>query len=126
MNWFESLNKPFLNPPEWVFAPVWTILYVMMAVSFLLFMRAGRYQNKKWALIFFISQLILNILWTPVFFGMQNIGLALAIIVFMWFFILLTIISFFRYSIISSILLIPYLVWTSFAAYLNFGFLVLN
>lgn len=126
MDWFDTLNKPFLSPPNWVFAPVWTILYIMIFISFILFLKGSKNQKRDIPLIFFLTQLILNFLWTPVFFGMEKIGLALAIIVFMWIFLLLTIISFFRFSKMASLLLVPYLFWSSFAAYLNFGFFVLN
>ena len=124
--WYDSLNKPFLNPPEWVFTPVWIILYIMIATSFFLFLRGGITKQKKLALTFFIIQLILNFLWVPAFFWMQNIPLAFIIIAFLYIFLLLTIITFFKHSKLASILLIPYLLWISFAAYLNFGFLVLN
>ncbi len=126
MEWFQNLNKPFLNPPDWIFAPMWTILYIMIAISFILFIKGGLTKEKKLPLIFFIIQLLLNFAWTPAFFWMQNISLALAIIAFMWIFIMLTIITFFKHSILASILLIPYLFWVSFAFYLNFAYFVLN
>ena len=126
MQWFNSLNKPFLSPPDWLFAPVWTILYILIAISFILFIRGGNIKQKRIPLIFFIVQLILNFMWTPVFFGMKNISLALAIIIFLWIFLLLTIILFFKHSKLASLLLIPYLIWVSFAFYLNLGYFVLN
>lgn len=126
MTWYDSLNKPFLNPPDWIFTPVWIILYIMIATSFILFLRGGLNKEKRLPLIFFLTQLAFNFFWTPVFFGMQNIALALLIIVLMYIFLLLTIITFFRHSKLASLLLIPYLFWISFAAYLNFSFLVLN
>lgn len=126
MEWFHSLNKPFLNPPDWVFTPVWTILYIMMAISFILFIKGGMNKQKRLPLIFFIVQLLLNLAWMPVFFWMQSILGALIIIVFMWIFTLLTIIFFFRHSKMASLLLIPYLIWISFAFYLNFSYYVLN
>ncbi len=126
MEWYNSLNKPFLAPPSSVFAPVWTILYIMIALSLIFFLKGGMNKDKTAPLIFFIIQLALNFAWTPVFFGLQNIGLALIIIILMWLFTLLTVIFFFRHSKIASLLLIPYLVWISFAFYLNFGYFVLN
>ncbi len=126
MEWFHSLNKPFLSPPDWIFVPVWSVLYVLMVLSFIFFIKGGMNKNKRLPLIFFIIQLALNLAWSPVFFGMQNILGALIIIVFMWLFTLLTIVYFLRHSILASILLIPYLIWISFAFYLNFGFYVLN
>ena len=126
LNWFNSLNKPFLSPPDWLFTPVWIILYITIAVSFLLFLKSSSQKNKKIGLIFFFTQLLLNFIWSPIFFNLQNILGALIIIFFMWLFILLTIITFIKHSKIAGILLIPYLIWVSFAFYLNFGFYVLN
>ena len=126
MEWFDSLNKPFLSPPDWLFAPVWTILYILIAISFLLFIKGGMTKEKRLPLAFFIIQMLLNFAWSPVFFRLENIGGALAIIIFMWLFILLTIIFFFKQSKLASILLVPYLVWVSFAFYLNLSYFVLN
>ncbi len=126
MDWFDSLNKPFLNPPDWIFTPVWTILYIMIAISFFLFLRGGITKEKRWPLAFFLIQLALNFAWSPIFFGMQNISLAFVVLVLMYLFLILTIITFFKYSKLASIMLIPYMLWLSFAAYLNFSFLVLN
>lgn len=126
MLWFDSLNKPFLNPPDWLFAPVWVILYIMMAAALFLFIGDGMRKGKYLPLTFFLIQLALNLAWSPIFFEMQNILGGFIIIVFMYIFLLLTIITFFKYSKVASFLLIPYLLWLSFAAYLNFAFLVLN
>ena len=124
--WFNSLNKPFLAPPDWLFTPVWIVLYIMIAASFFLFLNGGITKEKRIPLVFFLSQLSLNLAWSPVFFGMQNITGAFIIIIFMYIFLILTIITFFKHSKTASLLLIPYLLWISFAAYLNFGYLVLN
>ena len=126
MDWFNSLNKPFLSPPDWLFAPVWIVLYITIAIAFIIFLKSHSTRKKTLGLIFFFTQLLLNFIWSPVFFNMQNILGALIIIFFMWLFIMLTIITFLRHSKIAAILLIPYLIWVSFAFYLNFGFYVLN
>ena len=126
IDWFDSLNKPFLNPPDWIFTPVWIVLYIMIGISFLLFLKGGITKEKRLPLTFFLIQLALNFAWPAVFFGMQNIILAFVILVFMYLFLVLTIITFFKHSKLSSLLLIPYLFWLSFAGYLNFSFLVLN
>ncbi len=126
MEWFDSLNKPFLSPPDWLFAPVWTILYILIAISFILFIKGGMTKEKRLPLAFFIIQMLLNFAWSPVFFRLESIGGALAIIIFMWLFILLTVIFFFKHSKLASILLVPYLVWVSFAFYLNLSYFVLN
>lgn len=124
--WFDNLNKPFLSPPDWIFTPVWIILYIMIAISFFVFIRGGINKKKRLPLSFFLIQLALNFSWPFVFFGMKNIAFAFFIIIFMYIFLILTIITFFKHSKLASVLLIPYLFWISFAAYLNFGFLVLN
>ena len=126
MDWFHSLNKPFLAPPDSVFMPVWTILYIMIILSFILFIKGGMNEDKKRPLIFFIIQMLLNLAWMPVFFGLKSILGALIIIIFMWIFLVLTIITFFRHSKLASFLLIPYLLWISFAFYLNLGYFVMN
>lgn len=126
MDWYNTLNKPFLTPPSSVFAPAWIVLYILIAISFILFLKGGYNKGKKLPLIFFTVQMILNFIWSPVFFGMQKILPALIIIFFMWIFICLTIIFFFRHSKMAAFLLLPYLIWVSFAFYLNFGFYVLN
>lgn len=126
MEWFDTLNKPFLSPPDWLFTPVWIVLYILITTSLFIFLSNGMSKEKRVPLIFFFTQLALNFAWVPVFFNMQNIGGALIIIIFMYIFLLLTIITFFKHSKTASILLIPYLLWISFAAYLNFSYLVLN
>jgi len=126
MDWFHTLNKPFLTPPDAVFMPAWIVLYILIAISFVIFIRKNSGHSKKLPLVFFFIQLILNFAWPFVFFGMQNIGAALAVIILMWIFIVLTIITFMRHSKIAAMLLLPYLLWVSFAFYLNLGYYVLN
>ncbi len=126
MNWFHTLNKPLFTPPDYIFTPMWVILYILIFVSFILFLKTGNIQNKKFALTVFIIQLLLNFVWSPSFFYMQNIWLAFVIIILMWIFIALNIFLFFKYSKIAAFLLIPYFLWVSFAAYLNFGYMILN
>ena len=123
--WYNSLNKPFLAPPDSIFMPVWGILYAMIIISLILYLKGGL-KNKSKGLIFFAIQLLLNFSWTYVFFGMKNITGALVVIIFMWMFIVLTISAFMKHSKLSAILLLPYLLWVSFAFYLNLGYLVLN
>ena len=126
MQWYNSLNKPFLNPPSEIFFPVWTILYILIFASLIIFIKDGINKEKIFPLILFIIQMFLNFSWSAVFFGMQNILAGFIIIILMCFFILLTIISFYRHSKLASILLIPYFLWVSFALYLNFEYLRLN
>ena len=126
MDWFHSLNKPFLAPPDSVFMPVWTILYIMIILSFIFFIKFPEQAPSVYRTIFFIIQMLLNLAWMPVFFGLKSILGALIIIIFMWIFLVLTIITFFRHSKLASFLLIPYLLWISFAFYLNLGYFVMN
>ena len=125
-DWYISLNKPSFNPPTWLFGPAWTILYVLMAVSaFLVWRGKGNPQRKK-ALTFYFIQLALNSLWSVIFFGLHNLGLAFLEIIFLWFFIVLTLINFYTIKKLAGILFIPYLIWVSFAGILNFAIWQLN
>ena len=126
MAWYNTLNKPIITPPAGVFAPVWVILYILMGLSFYFFISKGFSKGKIFPTILFAIQLLLNIIWSPIFFALQNIGLALIIVILMWFSILLTIFTFYKYSKLASLLLIPYFLWVTFAVYLNIGFWVLN
>ena len=122
---YYNLLKPPLAPPDWIFPPVWSILYFSMLVALLLYLFKLA-QNKKSGYIYFIAQLILNLLWTPAFFYLQNIVLALIVIILLDIFVILTIKSFYKVSKISGLILMPYLLWILFATYLNIGYLVLN
>ena len=119
--WFPTLVKPSFNPPSWVFAPVWSMLYVMMGVAAGLVwdrIEAEREVVKK-ALIFFAIQLALNALWSYLFFGLQNPMLAGLEIILLWLMIFETYIQFAKINKIAGYLLLPYLAWVSFAAVLN-------
>ena len=125
--WYQSLKQPALTPPSWVFAPVWTALYIMMGVAlFLVWRRSTRRVKVGVAVVAFAMQLLLNAIWTPVFFGLQDPGAALIIIGLLWLAILTTIVLFWRLSRAASILMMPYILWVSFASYLNYAIVVLN
>lgn len=124
--WYKSLNAPLLLPPDWLFAPVWIILYLMIFASFWIFFKTESPIKKTLALAFFIVQLLLNFIWSTVFFTMADIQGALVVVIFMWLFIAFTMIEFYRISNLSAYLLVPYLLWVSFAAYLNLSFYLLN
>lgn len=124
--WYKSLNTPLLLPPDWLFAPVWIVLYLMIFASFLIFLKAKSPIKKTLAIAFFVVQLLLNFIWSTVFFTMADIQGALVVVILMWLFIAFTIIEFYRISKLSSYLLIPYLLWVSFAVYLNLSFYILN
>lgn len=123
--WYFELNKPWFNPPNWVFAPVWTLLYVLMGISLYLVWIKG-IKNAKIGLSLFGIQLFLNALWSIIFFGLQAVLFAFIEIIVLWVFILLTIIWFYRISKSAAYLLTPYIVWVSFAAALNYWILLLN
>lgn len=124
--WYVSLNKPTFNPPNWIFAPVWSTLYILMGISLFLIIRKPASVYRTQSLQFFSTQFILNFCWSFIFFNQHQIGLALLDIILMWVFILLTIIWFSRQNAIAGWLLIPYLFWVSFATILNAAILRLN
>lgn len=123
--WYATIAKPAWNPPSWLFGPVWTVLYLLMAISLYL-LWTSKNKDKARAIDFFYIQLILNILWSWIFFGWHQIGLALVEIILLWVFIFATIISSYKVSRIGSWLLIPYILWVSFAGYLNYTIWMLN
>jgi translocator protein len=125
--WYSTLIKPPFSPPNYLFGPVWTTLYALMGISaYLIWEKGLKKKETSAALKFFIVQLVLNAIWTPVFFGLKELFLALLIIVVMWVFILRTIMSFYRIDKTASYLMIPYLLWVSFATLLNFSIWYLN
>ncbi len=117
VDWYPSLNKPTFNPPSWIFAPVWTLLYIMMAVAAWRVWLAG--PSSKPALNLFFIQLVLNFLWAIFFFGLHSPALALIDIIAMWIIIALTTRAFFKIARPAGWLLVPYLAWVSFAVVLN-------
>ena len=123
--WYYNLLKPPFSPPDWIFYPVWFILYFTILTALLLYIFKPA-QDKKSGYMYFVAQLILNLLWTPTFFYLKNIVLALVVIILLDFFVVLIIKSFYKVSKISALILIPYLIWILFATYLNIGYLVLN
>jgi len=125
--WYADLSKPSFTPPDWAFGVVWPILYVMMGISaFLIWNKGIGSKQARVALGLFILQLILNSLWTPIFFGLNMMALALVEIVLLWVAILITIFAFWRISKTAAYLLIPYILWVSFAIVLNAALWYLN
>lgn len=126
-NWYANLNKPILTPPGWIFGPVWTTLFALMGIAAFLVWRKGLdRKDVKIALGIFLGQLALNTLWSIIFFGLQNPGAAFVDIIFLWLAILATIIAFAQISKPAAWLLAPYILWVSFAAYLNYVIWILN
>jgi len=124
--WYAQLNKPAWNPPSWVFAPVWTVLYTLMAIAAWLVWNRGGFRLQRRPLGLFITQLALNALWSPLFFGLNAAGLAFMEIVLLWLALLGTAIAFRRAHLGAAVLLIPYVCWVTFAAVLNFTLWRLN
>jgi benzodiazapine receptor len=124
--WYASLVKPAWTPPDAVFAPVWTVLYVLMGVAAWLVWRRAGFTGASAALTLFLVQLILNALWSYLFFGLHRVDLALLEIVVLWVAILVVALLFWREDRLAGVLMIPYLLWAGFAAGLNFALWRLN
>jgi benzodiazapine receptor len=126
-SWYANLVRPSFSPPNWIFGPVWTTLYLLMGIALYIVWNKGfKIKNSKKAVGVFGVQLGLNTIWSIIFFGLNNIKLAFAEIIFLWIAILLSIIYFYRIDKKAAYLLVPYLLWVSFAAVLNFYFMILN
>jgi translocator protein len=123
--WYPGLVKPSFNPPAWVFGPVWSVLYLSMVIAAWM-VWISENPGTKSAMKIFLLQLFLNFLWSVFFFGFRNPGLAFAEIVVLWVMILATVLSFFKIRPAAGGILIPYLLWVSFAAVLNFTIWRLN
>jgi tryptophan-rich sensory protein len=124
--WYERLKKPSWRPPNRIFAPVWSVLYLMIAVSGWLVWRERGFTGAALALTVYGVQLALNAAWTPLFFGLHRPGLGLVDIVLLWMSIVATIVLFWPIHLAAALLLVPYLAWVTFAAALNFALWRLN
>ena len=125
-SWYERLAKPSWRPPNWLFAPVWTVLYLAIAVSGWLIWRKAGLDGAALALPIYALQLALNAAWTPIFFGLHRLRAAFIEIVLLWASIAATIAFFYPVDALSALLLVPYLAWVFFAAALNFAIWRLN
>lgn len=125
--WYPTLEKPPFNPPNWVFGPAWAILFTLMGISLFLIWRRGVSEpGVTLALTVFGAQLFLNVLWSVIFFGLQSPFYAFIEIIFLWIAILATVIIFYRISVPAGLLLVPYILWVTFAAVLNYYIVRLN
>jgi tryptophan-rich sensory protein len=125
--WYAYLEKPSLVPPNWSFSIVWTLLYLLMGIAFYIVWQKGwSVSQVKTAMSIFIVQLFFNFLWSYLFFGLQSPQLGLAGITLLWILIVVNIIQFYRISRPAGVLLVPYIIWVSFAAYLNYEIMILN
>jgi tryptophan-rich sensory protein len=125
-DWYPVLRKPDLNPPNWLFAPIWTILYLVMGVAAWMIWRASPAPHVTSALIIFVVQLALNFFWSVVFFHWRRPDAAFIDLLLMWLAIVATIIAFAAVRPVAAVLLVPYLAWVTFAGYLNGGIWRLN
>ena len=126
-NWYRTIEKPGWNPPDGVFAPVWTTLYIMMGIAFyLIWKSSGPHNQKRRAMVLWGIQLLLNAFWSFLFFNLHTIGLALAEIIVLWLAILFTIFAFARVDKRAAWLMVPYISWVSFATILTYTIWKLN
>ena len=124
--WYQTLRKPSFNPPDWIFAPVWTTLYILMGISAWLVWKQPDSQLRTYGLVWFLIQLGLNFFWSLIFFRWRAIAFALGEISFLWLAILATMVLFWEVRPLAGWLMLPYLAWVTFAGYLNFAFWRLN
>ena len=126
-SWYLDLNKPLLNPPNWVFGPVWITLYFLMGIALFIVWNKGLSSRfNKNAFILFLVQLVFNALWSIVFFGLHQLLFSVFVIVILWLLIFVNIVQFGQISKLAAYLLIPYILWVSFASYLNIAIYILN
>jgi len=124
--WYASLDRPFFSPPNWVFGPVWTSLYILLGISFFLIWKEEASKERDLAIKVFSIQMLLNFAWSFLFFYFNLIGAALIEIILLWISIALMIYLFYKIKPFAAYLNIPYLLWVSFAAILNAGYYFLN
>lgn len=124
-SWYVALNKPSFSPPNWIFAPVWSLLYILMGISLYLLLNSSK-KGKEKAIKLFLIQLTLNFFWSLIFFGLHNPLAAFAEIIALWIFIFLTIKQSYVVSKGAANLMLPYIVWVTFASILNLYINILN
>lgn len=125
--WYTALNKPAFNPPNWLFGPVWTILYILIATAaYMVWNKRNQTTLYKTTRNIYIIQLLLNFIWSIIFFGLHQILIALIVIILLWVNIIANMYYFARFSKAACWLLLPYLLWVSFASVLNFSIYLLN
>lgn len=124
--WYASLNRPSFSPPNWIFGPVWTALYILLGISFFLIWKEKASKERDLAIKIFSIQMLLNFAWSFLFFYFNLIGVALIEIILLWISIALMIYLFYKIKPVAAYLNIPYLLWVSFATILNAGYYFLN
>ena len=124
--WYATLNRPSFNPPNWLFGPVWTTLYILMGISLFLIWKQAKSKERNLAILIFLIQLVLNFAWSFIFFYFNRIGLALAEIILLWISIVVMLIQFYKIKPVAVYINIPYVLWVSFASILNASYFLLN
>ena len=124
--WYAALNRPSFNPPNWIFGPVWTTLYILMGISFFLVWKQDASKERNQAILIFSLQLLLNFAWSFIFFYFHMIGFALVEIILLWVSIVIMLVFFYKVKPVASYINIPYLLWVTFATILNAGYYFLN
>ena len=124
--WYATLNRPSFNPPNWIFGPVWTTLYILMGISFFLIWKQEASKVRNRAILIFLLQLLLNFAWSFIFFFFNLIGLALVEIILLWISIVMMLVVFYKIKPVASYINIPYLLWVTFATVLNASYYILN
>jgi translocator protein len=124
--WYAGLRKPSWNPPNWIFGPVWSALYTIMAMAAWLVWKRGGFAGQRVALLLFLVQLLFNALWSPLFFGLHQPSLAFVDLMLLWLTLLATIAAFWKARRLAGAMLLPYLAWSTFAGSLNFAIWRLN
>jgi len=124
--WYATLNRPSFNPPNWIFGPVWTTLYILMGISFFLIWKQEASKVRNRAILIFLLQLLLNFAWSFIFFYFNMTGLALVEIILLWISNVMMLVVFYKIKPIASYINIPYLLWVTFATVLNASYYILN
>jgi tryptophan-rich sensory protein len=124
--WYATLNKPSFNPPNWIFGPVWTTLYILMGISLFLIWKQEVSRERNLAILTFFIQLLLNFAWSFIFFYFTMIGVALVEIILLWISIVMMLVLFYKIKPMASYINIPYLLWVTFATVLNASLYYLN
>jgi benzodiazapine receptor len=124
--WYTTLNQPSFNPPNWVFGPVWTTLYIILGISLYLIWKLPASKERNQAILLFMAQLLLNFCWSFFFFYFKMIGLALIDILALWIMIIVMLVRFYKLKPIAAYINIPYLLWVTFATALNIAYFFLN
>lgn len=124
--WYKTLNRPSFNPPDWLFVPVWTTLYILMGISLFLIWKQSASKERNVAIFVFLLQQALNFAWSFIFFYFNRISFALIEIILLWINIIIMLVLFYKIKPIASYINIPYLIWVTFATILNVGYYLLN